>query len=253
MSISMAEPTGGRRITVRSEWPALAAIAAVFAVGWLLVSPWRNVPIIDDWVYAWSVEHLVATGALSVLPNSSVYPIAQILWGALFAKVAGFSFGALRLSSVVLAVLGCGAFHLTLRELGLDRQTSLLAALTVALAPVYFCLSFSFMTDAVFVSVSSIASYFYVSALADDRPRRFWWGSLVAVLAFLVRPIGVVLPLSALVGMRLRDWKTRGLGAIVPIGAAIVTMVVLWIALPRMLGASRSRIRVSRGCSISRW
>ena len=80
------------------------------------VKPLTDVPVIDDWVYAWSVEHLLKTGRLRVLEFSSVYPLAQILWGALFARVAGFSFGVLRLSTVVLAVLGCWALYLTLRE-----------------------------------------------------------------------------------------------------------------------------------------
>lgn len=82
---------GTARFTLAAEWPALAVIAAVFALGWMLVSPWRNVPIVDDWVYAWSVEHLLKTGELRVSDYSSIYPVAQILWGALFAALAGFS------------------------------------------------------------------------------------------------------------------------------------------------------------------
>ena len=100
------------------EWPALLAIVAVFAAGWLLVSPRANVPVIDDWVYAWSVEHFLKTGRLEVLDISAFYPIAQILWGALFALVAGFSFTTLRASTVIVAVVGCCAVYLTLRELG---------------------------------------------------------------------------------------------------------------------------------------
>src|ERR1051326_3060071 len=105
------------------EWPALAAIAAVFAAAWWLVLPRANVPVIDDWVYAWSVEHLVETGRLRVLEISAVYPIAQILWGALFARIAGFSFVVLRASTMTLSALGCGAVYLTLRELGCRRST----------------------------------------------------------------------------------------------------------------------------------
>src|SRR5207244_3527609 len=80
-----------------------------FAAGWLLVGPRANVPVIDDWVYAWSVEHLLDTGRLQVLEISAFYPITQILWGALFARLAGFSFVVLRSSTVVLALFGCWA------------------------------------------------------------------------------------------------------------------------------------------------
>src|SRR3954469_2251180 len=151
------------------KWQPFAAIAAVFVAGWVVVSPWRNVPIIDDWVYAWSVEHLLKTGELRVSDFSSVYPIAQILWGSLFASVAGFSFGALRLSTVVLAVAGCSAIYLTLLELRIEPRVALVAALTVALSPVYFALSFTFMTDVPFVALSSIAVFCYVSALVRNE------------------------------------------------------------------------------------
>src|SRR5665213_978705 len=191
------------RFSFRAEWPALAAIAAVFALGWLLVSPWRNVPVIDDWVYAWSVEHLLKTGELRILDFSSIYPVAQVLWGALFAGAAGFSFGILRLSTVVLAAGGCWSIYLTLRELGVDAVASLLATLTVALYPVYFSLAFSFMTDVPFVALSAAALYWYVSALVRDEPARLWWGGAVAMIAFLIRPLGLVLPLAAVAGLPL--------------------------------------------------
>ena len=66
-------------------------MASLFGLASLWVGPRANVPVIDDWVYAWSVEHLLQTGRLRVLEFSAVYPIAQIMWGALFARVAGFS------------------------------------------------------------------------------------------------------------------------------------------------------------------
>src|SRR5216684_5124867 len=221
------------RFSLSAEWPALAAIAAVFALGWLLVSPWRNVPVIDDWVYGWSVEHLLNTGELRILDFSSIYPVAQVLWGALFASVTGYSFGILRLSTVVLAVGGCWAIYLTLRELGVDAVASLLAALTVALYPVYFALAFSFMTDVPFVALSSAALYFYVSALVRNQPMRLWWGGGVALLAFLIRPLGIVLPLAVVAGLQ---WKNVRLRALAPLATTVAVMGVLWVALPHVLG-----------------
>jgi hypothetical protein len=228
-------PSGPRGFRFRAEWPALAAIAGVFALGWLLISPWRNVPIIDDWVYAWSVQHLLKTGELRISDYSSVYPIAQILWGTLFARLTGFSFGILRLSTAVLAVCGCCAIYLTLRELSVTAVASLLAALTVALHPVYFSLAFTFMTDVPFVSLSSIALFFYVSASVRNRPKRLWWGSGVALLAFLVRPLGLVLPLSVVAGIRLREWRTMG-RTILPLATIVLAMAMLWFAMPRVFG-----------------
>src|SRR5262245_2343204 len=152
----------------RPDVLALAALAGVFAVGWALVAPWSDVPVVDDYAYAWSVEHLLRTGRIVINDRSSIYPIVQIVWGALFARVFGFSFGALRLSTVLVSIAGCWAIYLTLRELAFDVTVSLLGAVTVALYPTWFVLSFTFMTDVPFVSLSAIALYFYVSGVRRD-------------------------------------------------------------------------------------
>ena len=218
------------------KWSPFAAIAVVFIAGWVLVTPWPNVPVIDDWVYAWSVEHLLRTRELRVSDFSSIYPIAQILWGALFAGVAGFSFGILRLSTVVLAYAGCAAIYLTLLELEIDPRVSLVAALTVALSPVYFALSFTFMTDVPFVALCSIALFCYVSALVRGEPRRLWWGGAAAMLAFFIRPIGVVLPLSVVAGFHPREWKTAARDYGPPLMLTVAAMVAGWLAMPIVLG-----------------
>jgi hypothetical protein len=216
---------------------ALACIAAPFAIGWALVSPWQDVPVIDDWAYAWSVEHLLKTGHLLMSDRSSIYPVVQILWGALFARLGGFSFGVLRLSTVILAVFGCWAMYRMLRELACSTKVSLLAALTVALYPAYFALAFTFMTDVPFVSLSAISLFFYVSGVRRDRPGLLWWGSVFAVLAFLIRQVGVVLPLCAWAAA---DRRVASWSAVrrfwLPIAAGMLAVCALWVALPRVLG-----------------
>jgi hypothetical protein len=224
-------------IEARREWPALFAILGVFGLGCLLVGFRANVPVIDDWVYAWSVEHLLATGRLQVLEISAFYPVAQIVWGALFARVAGFSFVALRASTVILSALGCWTVYLTLRELGCRASTSLLGALALAFDPVYFALSFSFMTDVPFVSVSTMALYWYVRAVRRDDPKAVWAGCAFALAAFLIRPIGVLLPLAIVPALLASgDWRSalRRDGA--PLAIALVVMAALQIEMPRMLG-----------------
>jgi hypothetical protein len=213
-------------------------VAAPFAIGWIVVHPWQNVPVIDDWTYAWSVERLLEAHQLRVPEISAVYPISQILWGALFGRILGFSFGALRLSTVVLAVVGCWSLYLTLRELKIGAAVSLLAALTMAVHPVFFALAFTFMTDVPFVSLASLALYFYVSAVERDRPARLWPATLFALVAFLVRPIAVALPVAALAALWRRPNKpaslTRRLAIHAAMGIVAATAISLW--LPRLFG-----------------
>jgi hypothetical protein len=222
---------------VLNGWPAFLAIVGIFASGWWLVGARADIPVIDDWVYAWSVQHLIDTGRLQVLPISAFYPIVQILWGALFARIGGFSFGVLRVSTLVLAVLGCWAVYLTLRELGCRRSTSLLGALALALDPVYFALSFSFMTEVPFVSVSAMALYWYVRAARRNERAAVWAGCACAIAAFLIRPIGIVLPL-ALAPMLVwtHEWRGALRRHAAPLAIALLMMGTLQWQMPRLFG-----------------
>src|SRR5206468_2390060 len=65
---------------------------------------------------------------------------------------------------------------------------------------------------------------------------RLWWGSLFAVLAFLIRPLAVVLPVSVLATLVPAGIRTSARRILPPVAAAILIMVVLWIAEPRLLG-----------------
>jgi hypothetical protein len=65
----------------RGDREALAGITAAVLMTALLASVPVEVPIIDDWTYAWGVEHFLRTGELRMLEWSAHYPLAQILWG----------------------------------------------------------------------------------------------------------------------------------------------------------------------------
>jgi len=64
-------------------------IALLWTIPVLILRPFQNTPFSDDWVYGWSVEHLLRTHTLKILDiASSVNPV-QVLWGALFCVPTG--------------------------------------------------------------------------------------------------------------------------------------------------------------------
>lgn len=171
-----------------------AILFLVFLSAGTALDLFADVPLHDDWTYAWSVEHLLKTGKLQVLDWSIHYPFAQILWGALFCLPFGFSFSALRVSTMALAWLGALALYGTLRESGRGRKVSLLATFVLAANPVFFLLSFSFMTDVPFVSVSSIAFFFIVRGFSRRSPAALWLGCAFGFIAFFIRQVAVAIP-----------------------------------------------------------
>jgi hypothetical protein len=186
-------------VWIKADGIALLAISVIAIGATILVHPIDNVPLIDDWVYAWSVEHFLKSGELRVLDWSSVYPLAQIIWAGLFAYIFDFSFFTLRVSTLVLAGLGLVAFYFTLRTLGVDWFLGVLGTLMLFFNPVFFVLSYSFMTDVPFVSVLNIALLFYVLWARQNSSTYLCLASTFAIVAFLIRLTGGVLPLVPLV------------------------------------------------------
>jgi hypothetical protein len=177
---------------------ALLGITAVVLMTVLLAWMPVEVPVIDDWTYAWSVEHFLQTGALRMLEWSAHYPVAQILWGALFSQLFGFSFVVLRLATLVLAWAGLLAFFGTLRELGTRPLVAVLGTLMLWCNPVFFGLSHSFMTDVPFVSLMNAALFYHVRWVNRGRTWDLGLGSVFVILAVLIRQLGIALALIPL-------------------------------------------------------
>ena len=154
-------------------------IASGWVMAAVLLRPFQDLPFLDDWTYAWSVEQLLKKGELRVLDWSASPNFVQVLWGALFCLPFGYSFSALRASTAVLAVWGLCSFYLLLRELGLGRREALAGTATLGLNPVFFVLSWTFMTDVPFLALMMAATLAMTSAL-----RRRSIGGLVAAEVF---------------------------------------------------------------------
>ena len=201
----------------------------------LILRPFQNIPFVDDWAYAWSVENLMGTGRLQVLDFSSNINLTHVLWGTLFCLPFGFSFAALRVSTWVLSVLCLCGLYLTLRELGVPRRESLAGTATLGVYPVYFLLSFTFMTDVPFLSAVVWSVLCLIKAVNRESDGWLVVGAVLACAAVSIRLVGIVLPavfLATLVfhcGSWGRSWK-RLLIAIVP-GAFGLAMVLLYPSL----------------------
>jgi hypothetical protein len=200
----------------RKDRMCLIGITGVLIATTLLVSAYApaDVPFIDDWTYAWSVQHYLQTGKLRMLEWSAHYPLAQVVWGALFSQLLGFSFVVLRLSTLVLAWAGLVALFLTLRELGIPPYLSGLGTLVVWCNPLFFVLSHSFMTDVPFISAMNGALLGYVRWVKRRSTWDLWLGSGSATMAFLMRQLGLVLPLLPLAYLllaRIVSRERRGL------------------------------------------
>jgi 4-amino-4-deoxy-L-arabinose transferase-like glycosyltransferase len=211
--------------------------------GWFLLvaaaAGWRDVPLIDDWTYAWTVEHLLRTGTFRVLDWSSTSPLSQAVWGAAWSAVLGSSFASLRLSTIALALAGSWALYLTLRELGARSGLALAGSLGLAMNPVFVLLSASFMTDVPFVALTAIALLCYVRAATRNRVALVWWAGMWSLLAFLTRAVGVVMPAAGLpLLLRPGDSSRRRFGVAVALAVPWGAMVLAGLLMRQRLGST---------------
>ncbi|MEG4323422.1 MULTISPECIES: hypothetical protein [unclassified Microcoleus] len=162
----------------------------------LLVSPIGEFSLNDDWIHAKAVQRLLEEGQYRGHSYVAATLAAQAYWGALFCKVFGFSFTILRVSTLVLSVVGAWAMARCGLALGLSRNLALVCGVLVAINPLVLNLSYSFMTDVPFLAMSILSGLFFLLALQTPSAQLIFWGSLFAVVAFFVRQFGVMLPVA---------------------------------------------------------
>jgi hypothetical protein len=175
-------------------YPVFLVAAWVVAVA--LVNPIGHFALNDDFAYGYAVLHLLETGDLRLSDWTAANLIAQVLWGALFCLPFGFSFTALRISTLVLGLLGVLSTYGALREIRVPAGIAVLGSLSLGFSPIYFALSFTFMTDVPFVSVAITSSWLLIRGLRRDARVETAGGLFLAGIAILIRQIGLAIPIA---------------------------------------------------------
>lgn len=194
------------------------APTAVFIFGlimiWLLliffVNPLGDFPLNDDWAYGQAVFNLVELGKLQFSGWQSMPLIVQVLWGMLFCLPLGFSFTALRFSTLVLGLVGVVTVYLLFRQVRARHSLAFLGALLLAINPLYFSLANTFMTDVPFFALSMLAVLFFIRGLENERKIDIGLATLFVCAATLIRQLGLVISLAFLITYFVKNgFKTK--------------------------------------------
>ncbi|MGK0363416.1 MAG: 4-amino-4-deoxy-L-arabinose transferase-like glycosyltransferase [Saprospiraceae bacterium] len=186
--------------------PSLVWLAVIWTIGIVLVNPMGDFPLNDDFSYGRTVYNLSELNIFLFDDWLAMSLIAQVLWGAAFTKIFGFSFTVLRFSTLVLAYLGLSACYLLGRDLGGSRKLSLIAALCIGFSPIFFSLSYTFMTDIPFFSFMVLSIYFFNKFLKREHFFTLLLASFFTIAATLTRQLGLMLPISFLLTYLIRSF-----------------------------------------------
>ena len=165
-----------------------------YLIGILIIAPFQDVFYGgDDWAYAWSVLNLAESSMFEASDWATAQAVPQILWGALFVKIFGWSISVLNISTIVASFFAGLAFFYMVVALGFRNNTALLATIVITVSPIYLGMSLSFMTDSMFTSLTLITSACYVRAILNKSIFFAILGGLFCGAALLERQFGIVL------------------------------------------------------------
>lgn len=182
---------------INNELVDFLIITIIWVLMIAVVNPWGNFPLNDDWVYAKAVKSIIEERNFTLSEaHSASNLIVQAFWGALFCLPFGFSYTALRFSSLILGLIGILITYAILREIKACRFYCILGALLIGLNPIYFALSNTFMTDIPFFSTAILSVYFLIKGLKDDSILNISIGIFLSYCSLLIRQNGIIIAVS---------------------------------------------------------
>ena len=191
----------------------------------------------DDWGYSTPIRWWVMDRQLALTHWQSMPLISQLLLGVVWAEVFGFSQGALRQLSLVLALTTCTAVFACARALALPFFVCLLCALLPLASPIFVGLSYSFMTDIPAAALVTLSLVFLIRSFS--RPGGGGWdyaiGIVFLLLAVLLRQTSLALALAMLLAEPVaRGFTARGLARNL---AVVVAASAVYLAATALLRA----------------
>lgn len=201
----------------------IAFIVFVWMIMTIVVNPLGDFPLNDDWAYAESVKHFLETGKFQLPGWAVANLLPQVLWGALFCLPWGFSFTALRFSSLTLGLIGVIATYKLLQEIIVDRQIALIGAFILAVNPLYFGLSHTFMTDMPHYAVTILSLYFFWRGINQNSIRAIIAAVFFAIISLLIRQVTAALFFGYAVAYVVKN-KAKI--------SSLITAAILFVCLP---------------------
>lgn len=176
----------------------LPLLIALYLAAIVVVQPHGDFPLNDDWSYAVSLRTLLFDHDWRPSGWISTPLITQSLLAAPFCLVTACSYEALRAFSLACGLVLLVASYFLFRRITRPEFAAGLGAAAVALNPVNFELSFTYMTDISFAALLALAMLAFLQTLRSDSIALYAAACLLAVAATLCRQLGLCIPFAYL-------------------------------------------------------
>ncbi len=177
-------------------------------LSYLFLWPVGDFTCIDSWYYAFPVKSLIYEGRFLLPGLTGPNIFFQVSMGYCLSMALGdFSFDYLRILTALTAFSGSLCFYLLIRPHLSSQKWLAIALLLFIFQPLYFFLSFTFMSDVYFCVLALWASWALKVYFDRSQITYFWIFILFASLSFLNRQIGLLLFPVALVVFGIKKRK----------------------------------------------
>ena len=219
-------PRKSRSLSVLLPFACALALALCVIAAHPVVEMGMN----DDWSYIWSARVLANTGHVVYNGWATAMLGWQLYLGALFIKLFGFSFTAVRASTLVVAMASVALLQRIFVRLGAREWNATLATLTIALSPLFLAVTFSFMSDIAGLFTLLVCVYCCIRAMQAEYDGVVC-GWLIAAAVFDVTggTVRQVAWLGALAMVPSTAWWLRRRRGVLPLGAALWLLSVISI------------------------
>lgn len=183
-------------VYIRKNYPLFVSLIYYF-LGVLIVKPFVEMPLNDDWVYALDVVSSVKKARLNFLGIESAWGIPQVYIMSLFAPENNLHV-ILRFFGILSSFGTIILLYFLVSRISKNKTAILLLLLGVIVFPPFFLVSMSFMTDNLFLCLITLASLLFDLAFEQKSQKKLLFGLVICCIALLQRQFAVlfVIPLS---------------------------------------------------------
>ncbi len=224
---------------------ALSILILIWIVVVSIINPSGEFMINDDWAFVRTLEILISEGRLaptgwgpSWAPGGPAL-LTHLIWGRLFTYFWGFTLTGLRISVLVLGILGSVALLILLRLFKAGAAEALWATLAVAFNPLFLSQCFTYMTDVTFTSMMIFSVLFLAVGMEGGKIYVIVLGLIFALLSILTRQLGIVIP-AAFVLMCFVHPKGRRMGRWTALWLTLALAIIPWLAFEYYLSVTGS-------------
>ncbi|GAB4243134.1 MAG: glycosyltransferase family 39 protein [Saprospiraceae bacterium] len=174
-----------------------SALLLIWTLVLLVVNPQGEFPLNDDFSFAKSVFNLCEEGRFLLDDWLAMTLLTQLFYGVAWCELFGFSFEVLRFSTLVIAGAGMLLFFNLLLWFGATRKLAFFSTLLLAFNPLWFSLSFTFMTDVHFLTWMMAALSLWLRYLRSETAGSYIIALILTLALVFLRQTGLMVALAA--------------------------------------------------------